>query len=73
MAQVKADFLDQTVTFWQRRTCRKLTREDGRQIVENVSGFFRILLEWESAERSAKAPAAAKEFIVSPLPGERPA
>ena len=73
MAQVKADFLDQTVAFWQPRTCRKLTREDGRQIAENVSGFFRILLEWEAAERSANAPAAAKEFTVSSLTGERPA
>ncbi len=70
MAQVKADFLDQTVTFWQPRTSRKLTREDGRQIAENVSGFFRILLEWEAAERSANPPAAAKEVIVSFLAGE---
>jgi hypothetical protein len=73
MAQVKADFLDQTVTFWQPRTSRTLTREDGRQIAENVSGFFRILLEWEAVERSANAPSAEKEFIVSPQAGERPA
>jgi hypothetical protein len=73
MAQVKADFLDQTIAFWQPRTHRTLTREDGRQIAENVSGFFRILLEWEAAERSANAPAAEKDFIVSPLVGERPA
>jgi hypothetical protein len=73
MAHVKADFLDQTVTFWQPRTSRKLTREDGRQIAENVSGFFRILLEWEAAEQSAKTAAATKEFIVSSLAGEQPA
>jgi G:T-mismatch repair DNA endonuclease (very short patch repair protein) len=71
MAQVKADFLDQTVTFWQPRTSRKLTREDGRQIAENVSAFFRILLEWEAAERSVATAAAEKEFIASPLAGGR--
>jgi len=27
------------VAFWQRRTTRKLTEEDGREIVENLTGF----------------------------------
>jgi len=63
MSQVKADFLDQTVAFWQLRTSQELTREDGRQIVENVAAFFRTLLEWEAAERKS-APAAAEQASV---------
>jgi hypothetical protein len=67
MAPVKPDFLDQTVTFWQPRTSQKLTREDGRQMLENVAAFFRILLEWEAAERSAATAAAEQESVESPL------
>jgi hypothetical protein len=38
---------------WQPRTSRPLSTEDVRQIVENVSGFFQILLEWAAAEQPA--------------------
>jgi hypothetical protein len=48
------DFIDETVAIWQKRTTRRLTREDGREIVENMTGFFRILLEWDRAERAAE-------------------
>lgn len=48
------DFIDETVAFWQKRTKRKLTREDGREIIENMTGFFRVLLEWDRAEREAR-------------------
>jgi hypothetical protein len=67
MAQVKADFLDQTVAFWQSRTSRKLTGEDGRQIVENITAFFRTLLEWEAAERKSAIAADEQESVPSPL------
>ena len=50
----KADFIDETVAFWQKRARRKLSREDGREIAENMTGFFRILREWERVERVAK-------------------
>lgn len=50
------DFIDQTLATWQPRTKRQLTREDGREIIENMTGFFRILLEWDRAERAAKNP-----------------
>jgi hypothetical protein len=67
MAQVNTDFVEQTVTFWQPRTSRKLTREDGVQIVENVTAFFRILLEWETADRNAAIAAAEQELIAPPV------
>jgi hypothetical protein len=47
------DFIDQTIAIWQKRTERKLTREDGREIIENITGFFAILQEWERKERTA--------------------
>jgi hypothetical protein len=52
----REDFIDQTLVTWQPRAKRQLTREDGREIIENMTGFFRILLEWDRAERAAKNP-----------------
>jgi hypothetical protein len=49
----RGDFIDQTIDIWQKRTDRRLTREDGREIIENVTGFFAILQEWERKERTA--------------------
>lgn len=40
---------------WQLRMGRDLSREDARQIAENITGFFAILAEWSRAERLAAA------------------
>ncbi len=53
-ASEAGDFIDETVAFWQRRSKRQLTREDGREIIENLTGFFRVLQEWDRAERAAR-------------------
>lgn len=50
----RGDFIDQTVAIWQKHTERQLTRQDGREIIDNMSGFFRVLREWDRAERRAK-------------------
>ena len=50
-------FIDETLAFWQPQSRRPLTREDAREIIENVSGFFSILLEWDAAEKSDAASA----------------
>jgi hypothetical protein len=44
-------FLDETIKFWQPRMRRELSREDARQIAENLSGFFRVLLEWDAQKQ----------------------
>ncbi|ESX17944.1 MULTISPECIES: hypothetical protein [unclassified Mesorhizobium] len=43
-------FLERTVQLFEARTGRSLSKEDARQIVENVSGFFRILAEWHKMD-----------------------
>ena len=48
-------FLDKTITFWQPRTTRTLTREDARQMIENATGFFRVLAEWDAKAKAARA------------------
>jgi hypothetical protein len=40
------NLIDRTRQVWQPRLRRDLSREDARQIAENVSGFFAILAEW---------------------------
>jgi hypothetical protein len=47
--------IDRTRTVWQPRLGRDLTREDARQIAENVTGFFAILGEWSRAEMPVPA------------------
>jgi hypothetical protein len=42
--------IDRTLEVFQRRASKALTCEDARQIAENITGFFEILMEWEAAE-----------------------
>jgi hypothetical protein len=51
MRETKEQFIDRTIEVWQPRTSKVLTREVARQIVENVTGLFSILMEWEVAEQ----------------------
>ena len=51
---VKNKFIEWTISVWQSRSRQKLTSEDIRQITENTTGFFRILLEWEAKERALR-------------------
>jgi hypothetical protein len=54
----KPDLKEQTVAFWSNRTGREISQEDARQIIENVTGFFQVLFEWEKAEQSKARPSA---------------
>ena len=49
------NLIDRTRQVWQPRLGRDLSREDARQIAENVTGFFAILAEWSRAEPLAAA------------------
>ncbi len=59
MRRYDEQFLQETVEFWQPRTARKLTREDARQMVENVTGFFQVLAEWDAKAKAAHAASEA--------------
>ncbi len=52
----RPDLIEQTLGVWQPLASRKLTREDGREIIENMTGFFKLLLEWDAKERRAARP-----------------
>lgn len=49
------NLINRTIELWQPRLGRELTREDARQIAENVIGFFSVLAEWSKAESATPA------------------
>jgi hypothetical protein len=50
-AAANDNLIEWTCRLWQPRIGRNLSREDARQIAENVTGFLAILAEWSRAER----------------------
>ena len=57
---LKDDLTRCTRQVWQPRLGRDLSREDARQIAENVTGFFSVLAEWSRAEMPSPANDAGK-------------
>ena len=49
------NLINRTREVWKPRLGCDLSREDARQIVENVTGFFGILAEWSRAEMPVPA------------------
>ena len=60
------NLIDWTCRLWRSRFGCELSREDARQVAENVTGFFAILGEWSRAERLA----AANDNKVHVAPGD---
>lgn len=44
--------IETTADFWSRKAGRPISREDAREILLNVSGFFGILREWDARDRN---------------------
>jgi len=54
------NLIDRTIELWRQRLQHDLSREDARQIVKNVTGFFTILAEWSQAEMTvSETPASS--------------
>jgi hypothetical protein len=53
--------LDDTIAFWQPIAGRKLSHEDARQIRENLTGFFCLLMEWDEAETARQVDLRAED------------
>jgi hypothetical protein len=49
------ELLDQTIELFQPHAERTLTREDAREMMENLTGFVQVLIEWHREEAAAKA------------------
>ncbi len=49
------DFIEETRAFWSKRTGKTFSREDAREMIANISGFFRVLAEWDRKARMEEA------------------
>jgi hypothetical protein len=49
------NLIERTRNLWQPRLGYDLSREDARQITENVTGFFELLAKWSRAEMPSPA------------------
>jgi hypothetical protein len=47
----RVDFVKTTTHTWKAHTLRDLTGEEARQAIENITGFFRTLEQWDSNGR----------------------
>ena len=54
MKKSEDNLIDRTLEVWQPRNAQRLSDEDARAILENVKGFFTLLLEWETIEQQKK-------------------
>ncbi len=56
MEDSKRQLIEETKRFWQARTGESISDEDARQMIENITGFFKVLIEWdEKAKNQAKS------------------
>lgn len=62
MNQAPPQLIARTKETWQPRAARSLSDEDAREIAENVTGFFRLVLEWEASEKERKAREANDSY-----------
>ncbi|KWT64253.1 hypothetical protein APY04_3517 [Hyphomicrobium sulfonivorans] len=46
------EFLEETVRVWQKYSDKPLTHDDARQIIQNMTGYFRLLQDMQRAADS---------------------
>lgn len=66
MNQAAPQLIARTKETWQSRATCSLSDEDAREIAENVTGFFRLLLEWEAREKEGTAREANNSYYAMP-------
>ena len=47
MGNYNKELIDKTIDVWQPHSEKKLTEEDAREIIENLTGFFDTLARWD--------------------------
>ncbi len=60
MQMTKQELTEHTIAVWQKRTPRRLSKEDAREITENLTSFFTILAEWSHKEHRARSTKVAE-------------
>ena len=56
--------VEQTLSIWQPRAPRALAADDAHQIIANITGYFRILEDWDRKEKiGRKLTCSTKEQV----------
>jgi hypothetical protein len=63
--QTERQLIARTKEAWQPRAARSLSDEDAREIAENVTRFFKLLLEWEAREKAGVCEADHSYYAMS--------
>jgi hypothetical protein len=58
------NLIERTLEVWQPRNDHRLSDEDARAILENVTGFFTLLLEWETSKQQEKGGGQDESYRV---------
>ena len=45
--RVDKSLIDQTISEWQPSSYKEMTAQDAEEIINDIVGFFSLLLEWE--------------------------
>ena len=64
MKKSNDNLIDRTLEVWQPRNAHRLSDENARAILENVTGFFTLLLEWEANEQQKKGGSQDDSYLV---------
>jgi hypothetical protein len=59
----KQELTDHTLAVWQSRSPRRLSKEDAREIIGNLTNFFAILAEWSREKGRDRADATSNTGI----------
>ena len=47
------ELLERTIAVWAQRYGRALSRDEAGQILDNLTAFFQLLIDWEAADQGA--------------------
>jgi len=61
MIKIESELIQQTILFWEQYSGTRLSVQEAREAVANLSGFFVLLNEWEGREREADVNKPADE------------
>jgi len=56
MKATKPDLIDQTTHLWRHRTGGEISCEDVKEMINNVAGFFQVLLDWDLRSSNGNGP-----------------
>ena len=47
-----ANLVMETIEFWEERSGRRVSVEEAREMIKSIIGYFKLLSEWDSADKS---------------------